>query len=310
MLLVSLLLFASIMLHQIHGFVLHQRKSCFPAKPSYYYRRVTTVIDAATATHGFGGYTQPETKLDAFTRAKQLNPNFPCIILVSPSLDQNVGSVARCMLNYGLTELRVVSPQCEIKTGMSQALSSGAFEVIENAKIFPTLEDAISDLTTVMATSDRTRHMVQMVFTPEKAAEVILDKISCLETSRCKVGIMFGTERNGLSNEEMALADSMISIPTFTHFSSLNLAQAVNVVGYELWKECSKRVNILPPKEWLHPVYGDRLATREEIKVFCDRLETYLDEKEFQPDEVKRKVCYRNIRNIFQRVRVFTCLVF
>ncbi len=248
---------------------------------------------------GFAGYTQPETKQDALQRAQSFNHNFPCIILVNPSLDQNIGSVARCMLNYGFTELRIVNPSCEVKTEMSYALAAGAYDVIENCRIVSTLEEAIDDLTTVMATSDRIRHMAQIVYTPDKAAETIFDQASRFPS---KMGIMFGRERSGLSNDEMAMANAMIAIPTFSHFSSLNLAQAVNIVGYEIWKEHCRRTQTLPPGEWLHPVNCDRLATTKEMNVFFDRLEKCLDENEFQTDEAKRKICYRNLRNIFQRV--------
>lgn len=116
-------------------------------------------------TGGFEGYQQPDTKHDAYERALELSGNFPCIILVNPFLDQNVGSVARCMLNYGLTELRIVNPVCDIRSDQTKSLSAGAYKIIENAKVYEDVETCVRDLTRVLATSNRPRHMTQMVVT-------------------------------------------------------------------------------------------------------------------------------------------------
>jgi tRNA/rRNA methyltransferase len=255
-------------------------------------------------SQAFAGYAQPEAKTDAFRQAKALPRSsfFPCIVLVNPTLEQNVGAVARCMLNYGLSELRVVNPACDIHSEQARALSSGAFDVLLHARVFASLTDCVADLTRVLATSDRKRHMAQLVYTPEKAAHVALGNQQDPQQRTAKVGILFGTERSGLSNDDMAFADALITIPTFGHFSSLNLAQSVNIIGYEIWKEYKRSSNSLPPEEWLQPVKIDRLATRHEVSLLCDRLEEQLTIKEFQVDPVKRKLCYRNTRNIFNRV--------
>ena len=110
----------------------------------------------------FRGYVQPRTKEGAFFKAAELS-NMPVIILVNPFLDQNVGSVARSMLNFGLTELRVVDPRCDIMSNNSKALAAGASDVLEYAKIFPTLKECISDLQVVMATTIRPRDMTQTI---------------------------------------------------------------------------------------------------------------------------------------------------
>jgi TrmH family RNA methyltransferase len=117
------------------------------------------------------------TKRMAYTNALVSFPNMPCIILVNPFLDQNVGSVARAMLNFGLTELRVVSPECDILSESARALSVGAHEVLENAKIYTTLSDCISDLTHIMATTIRPRDMTQLILTPQKAGAILHDVV-------------------------------------------------------------------------------------------------------------------------------------
>lgn len=244
---------------------------------------------------GFEGYQQPATKVGAFSAARDSHPNFPTIILVNPHVDQNVGSVARTMLNFGLTELRIVDPVCDIYNDNVRALSSGAFELVENAKVYSTVEEAVQDLTRVMATTIRPRHLTTIVHTPNKAAE---------EALLCpgKVGILFGRERNGLTNEEVALADAVISIPTLNQFSSLNLAQAVNIVSYEIFSQYQRQQQSRPPDVWLHPKDGERLARREDIEPLFQRLESALDVRLVQDDH-RKQLAYRSLRGMFQRVR-------
>ena len=218
------------------------------------------------------------------------------------------------MLNFGMTDLRVVDPVCDILSDQARALAVGSIDVLESARVFPTLEEAIKDLNRVFATTVRPRSMTQMVLTPAAAAATVLksakDAHEKGEEESFKSGIVFGRERSGLTNEETALADVIINIPTFKHFSSLNLAQAVNIVGYELWKQ-NLEVNgenpditggdMRKPDVWLHPKDGERLSRREELDAFTKRLVNALDVANYQPDEQRRAMCYRNIKNVFQR---------
>ena len=257
----------------------------------------------------FVGYKHSDTKRNAYELASASRVRMPTIILVNPFLDANVGSVARAMLNFGVSELRIVDPICNIHSDAAKALSAGAYQIIENAKIFATVEDSISDLKRVMATSVRPRDMTQIVYTPAAAAKEALSA-DAIASNSSFVGILFGRETNGLNNHEMSLADSIIHIPTFSSFSSLNLAQAVNVVSYELWK---KRLEIdggekdtvkalSPPEVWLHPRDGERIAKREEVDNYLRRLESSLLNRDFQSDENRRRLLFRYLRNIYQRV--------
>ena len=234
---------------------------------------------------------------------------------MNPYLDQNVGSVSRAMLNFGLTDLRVVNPQpqCNIRSDQARALAVGSVEVLDNARIFPTLADAIADLNRVMATTIRPRAMTQMIYTPEKAADIAIQSLGEInEHGVVKTGILFGRERSGLTNDEVAMADSIVTIATNKYFSSINLAQAVNIVCHELWKVNIARNPHNPgvigvdssgqrPDEWLHPKDGERLAKREELDMFMKRVEAALSDTNYQRDQNRRDICFRNIRNVFQR---------
>jgi tRNA/rRNA methyltransferase len=244
------------------------------------------------------GKPQPSSKGNAYEEAQKLGNKMPCIILVNPFLDQNVGSVARTMMNFGLTELRVVNPECDILSDDAQALSAGAFDIIRNAKVFNNVSDCVADLTHIYATSDRPRHMTQMMYTPKKAAEVVLD----VTYSDEKAGIMFGRERTGLFNEEMALATAIVTIPTFNHFSSLNLAQSVNIICYELGMRNDHIRNVAPPEQWLQRKDRHRLANRDDLNNFFRRLEASLEQKMLSADDTHRANLFVDIRNIFQRV--------
>ncbi|RYH14705.1 RNA methyltransferase [archaeon] len=249
------------------------------------------------ATAHFDGYHQPLTKHNAFEIAQQSNTKLPVVILVNPFLDQNVGSVARTMLNFGFTELRVVDPRCDIQSSSARDLASGAADVLLNAKVYSTLKESIQDLSRVMATSDRPRHMTQLIYSPRKAAEVAIGSTE-------RVGIVFGRERTGLNNEELALADSIITIRTNTHFTSLNLAQAVNIMCYEIYTQYTEMERTKPPDVWLRPRDIERIARRADLDNWFSRLEGSLNAKGFQDDTARRNLCYTHLRNIFQRVSI------
>lgn len=141
--------------------------------------------------------------------------------------------------------------------------------------------------------------MTQMVLTPSAAALAAITQDADIH-----VGIMFGTERSGLTNEDVAEADTIISIPSFKHFSSLNLAQAVNIIGSELWNRNLAISEFSPPDVWLHPRDGERLARRHELENFLGRLEVSLDDRNYQANPSIRELNHRHIKNIFQRVMV------
>jgi tRNA/rRNA methyltransferase len=215
----------------------------------------------------------------------------PVVILVEPQLGENIGMAARAMLNCGLTELRLVTPRDGWPSDDAIAAASGADRILDAARLFPTAEAAIADLHHVYATSARPRGMVKTILTPRFAAGRMRAQIAV--GRRC--GLMFGAERMGLVNDHIALADSVISVPLNPAFASLNLAQAVLVVGHE-WFQSSDST---PP----HAISGggDQPAPKADLLNFMMRLESALDECGFLRNQEARPSMVRNLRNLFQR---------
>ncbi|HMT43777.1 MAG TPA: TrmH family RNA methyltransferase [Chakrabartia sp.] len=162
----------------------------------------------------------------------------PLIILVRPQLGENIGKAARAMLNFGLTEMRLVAPRDGWPNPNAGPAASGADIVLENAQLFDTLEEAIADCAHVYATTVRRRDLVKPVVTPEGAAREIV-------SAQGRTAILFGPERSGLETDDVAVARSIITVPINPEFGSLNLAQAVILVAYE-W---SKHQTLASPTE-------------------------------------------------------------
>lgn len=156
----------------------------------------------------------------------------PAIILVEPQLGENIGMVARAMANFGLSELRLVNPRDGWPSEKARAAASKADHVIDGTRVFETLEEAIKDLNFVYATTARERYGFKPVRAPVTAADTLRTKFKAGE----KTGILFGRERWGLTNEEVALADEIVTFPVNPAFASLNIAQAVLLMSYEWMK--------------------------------------------------------------------------
>jgi tRNA/rRNA methyltransferase len=156
----------------------------------------------------------------------------PAIILVEPQLGENIGMVARAMANFGLTELRLVNPRDGWPNDKARAAASRADHVIDGAVLFPTLPEAIADLNFVFATTARERDGFKPVRAPGEAVRALRARGAAGE----KTGILFGRERIGLENDEVALADEIVTFPVNAQFASLNIAQAVLLMSYEWLK--------------------------------------------------------------------------
>ncbi len=220
--------------------------------------------------------------------------NAPTIILVEPQLGENIGMAARAMLNCGLTDLRLVNPRDGWPNDSAQAASAGAEQVINATKIFKNTQEAVADLNLVFATTARKRDMTNRILTPRKAALEMHDTLSALNGS---VGVLFGPEAKGLKNEDVTQADAIIMIPVNPLFSSLNLAQAVFVIGYEWYL---KIIKTKPSKEFLIPKKNQQ-AKKSELNGIIQHLVDELDQTGFFHVHEKRSAMIRNLRNIFQR---------
>lgn len=218
----------------------------------------------------------------------------PAIILVQPQLGENIGACARAMLNCGLTEMRLVKPRDGWPNEKAQAAASGADLVLDNATLFETTAEAVADLHVVYATTVRTRDMIQEFVTPRLAAEELRAPFAAGH----KVGVMFGPERTGLVNDDLTLAEKLITVPLNPSFSSLNLAQAVLLIGYE-WFQTGE----VPPERMLH-TGQTRPATKAELLNFFDHVESELDRTGFFTTPEKRPSMVRTIRNAFERMQM------
>lgn len=218
----------------------------------------------------------------------------PVIILVTPQLHENIGMSARAMMNCGLTELRLVAPRDGWPSERAGAASSGALDLMPAPKVFDTTAEAISDLNFVYATSGRLRHMVKPIYTGPAARDDMKDRTSRGE----KVGILFGAERTGLLNEDLMLANAILNFPTNPEFSSLNLSQAVLLVGYEWLMAHDKTENRRYDTVQSPP------ATLEETNFLMQRLETELARHGFFTAPHLQETVMRNIQNMFRRAEM------
>ena len=218
----------------------------------------------------------------------------PVVVLVRPQLAENIGMAARAMLNCGLLELRLVRPDEPPDHPRAIAAATHADGVLRDARVFDTLEAAIADLHHVFATCPRRRGLVKELVTPRSAALDLRQMIAAGE----RPGILFGPERTGLDSDEVTLADVQVSIPLNPAFSSLNLAQAVLVMGYEWWQAADATA----ARELV--ANGATPATKGELLSFFLRLESSLDACGFLRDSEMRPTMVRNIRAMFQRARL------
>ena len=215
----------------------------------------------------------------------------PVVILIEPQLGENIGAAARAMLNAGLTELRLVRPREPWPNPKAEAAAAGAGAVLAEAGIYEQCAAAVADLVRVYATTARARELIKPVVTPRRAAAEL--RLAVAAGERC--GLMFGPERTGLTNDDLTLADTLVTVPLNPGFSSLNLSQAVMILAYE-WFQVSDRT---PPRKLV--TNATRPATKAELLNFLAHLEASLDECGFLRNREKRPGMVRNIRNIFQR---------
>ena len=217
----------------------------------------------------------------------------PIIILVEPQLGDNIGAAARAMANFGLTRLRLVKPRDGWPNPRAFVAASGADRILDAAELHDQLEAAIGDLTYVLATTARAHDQAKPVVAPEAAVRLIGRRVAAGEA----VGVLFGRERYGLENSEIALADRIVTLPVNPAFASLNLAQAVVVVAYEWFKFSTG--GALP---FAMPEKSES-APREQLLAFFAMLERELDKVEFLRPPEKRETMLINLRNIFHRMQ-------
>ena len=214
----------------------------------------------------------------------------PAVILSRPQLGENIGSAARAMKNFGLSDLRLIAPQCEWPNDRAMILASGAGDIIEAARVYATAAEALADIRILFATTARGRDVLREILTPEAAAL----RLRAAEAEGLKTAILFGSERAGLDNDEMSLADAAITIPT-SKFSSLNLGQSVLLLGYEWLKSADATPSTRTRKTQAVP------SSRADLIGLFEHLERELDAAQFFFPPAKRETMVRNIRAMIMR---------
>ena len=226
----------------------------------------------------------------------------PAIILVRPQMGENIGAAARAMMNFGLADLRIVAPRDGWPNDKAVSMAAHATGILNNARLTDTFAEATADLQYLYATSARGRDMIKPVLDPRPAME----QASRQSREGVRVGLVFGPERTGLANEEVALSDTLINVPTNPGNASLNLAQTVVILAYE-WFQANLGTGASgrqASSAKASPINPDKLpipATRQEIDGFFGHLEQLLNDHQFfKTPEVKPHM-WRGIRGLFIR---------
>ncbi|MBV8939829.1 MAG: RNA methyltransferase [Alphaproteobacteria bacterium] len=214
----------------------------------------------------------------------------PAIILVRPQLGENIGAVARAMSNFGLSDLRLVAPKNGWPNPRAYDMAVSASPLLDRAQLYATLPEAMHDISVAYATTARTRDMAKPQLVP---AETALALRRAAEQGQ-RAALLFGPERTGLTNEETVLADGIVTIPTAPDHASLNLSQAMVILGYEWFTRGAitsdiARGAVYPP------------ATKQEVESFFTQLEEYLDAVDYFRTAQKKTLMWQNLRTIFVR---------
>jgi tRNA/rRNA methyltransferase len=217
----------------------------------------------------------------------------PIVVLVEPQLGENIGAAARAMANFGLSRLRLVAPRQAWPNARARIMAAGADRILDAAELYDGLEAAIADCTFVVAATARAHDQAKPVVGAAEAAALLAPRVAAGELA----ALVFGRERNGLENDEVALADRILTLPVNPAFASLNLAQAVAIVAYEWFKLASgaKLPFAMPEKS--------APAPKEQLLAFFASLERELEKVEFFRPPDKRETMQINLRNIFTRMQ-------
>lgn len=216
----------------------------------------------------------------------------PAFILVRPQMGENIGASARAMLNFGLERMRIVAPRDGWPNSAAVALASGAGRVLDQAGLFGSVQDSIADCDFVFATTARGRELTKPIYTPEAAMEHARGLVAAGK----KVGVLFGPERAGLENEDVVLANAIVTVPVNPEFASLNLAQCVLLIGYE-WRR-----QTVPAEAVVMEMARTEMASGIEVEKLGDHFEERLEAAGFFFPEAKVPGMKASLRNMWSRL--------
>lgn len=219
----------------------------------------------------------------------------PIVVLVNPQLGENIGAACRCMLNFGLTELRLVAPRDGWPNPAAEPMAAGALTVLQNAKVFKTTEEAVADLKFLLAATARRRELeIPVIGTGD-----VGPALRAYAAQGTATGILFGPEKAGLTNADAVLADAILTYPVNPAFQSLNLGQAVNIFAY-IW--ANSKADGAPPELFQKDISG--VAKREDLVRMFEHLENELEESGFFYPPEKRALMAQNIRAPYTRAKL------
>lgn len=220
------------------------------------------------------------------------SPQTPAFVLVRPQMGENIGAAARAMWNFGLDQMRIVAPRDGWPNPAAVALASGAGRLLDHAQLSDDLPESLADCAYVFATTARARDLTKPVFSPEEAMQTAARKIADGQ----QVAVLFGPERAGLENEDIARANALISVPVNPQFPSLNLAQCVLLTAYE-WRRATAHVDAR-----VDEMAGTVWASHQEVEYLAGHYEEKLDEMGFFFPAHKSESMRLNLRNFWSRM--------
>lgn len=216
----------------------------------------------------------------------------PSFVLIRPQMGENIGAAARAMWNFGLDRMRIVAPRDGWPNPAADALASGAGRLLDEAEVSDDVAGGIADRTYVYATTARPRELTKPVFSPEAAMKDASERIARGE----KVAVMFGPERSGMENADIAHANAIITVPVNPEFPSLNLAQCVLLVGYE-WRRAQEQItDVVVQGQTTHP------ADQRDVEALARHYEERLEEAGFFYPDHKAENMKVNLRNLWSRM--------
>ncbi|MGY6548856.1 MAG: RNA methyltransferase [Roseinatronobacter sp.] len=218
----------------------------------------------------------------------------PIMVLVRPQMGENIGAAARAMLNFSCARMRLVAPRDGWPNPKATAMASGASPVLERAGVFDTVAQAIGDCDYVYATTARLRGLTKPVLTPEQA----MTEARAMTAAGKRVAVLFGPERAGLENDDVARSNAIITVPVNPEFYSLNLAQCVLLVAYEFLRQG------ITPTEAAQAMAGIDFATAIEREKLGDHFEERLSEVGFFFPPERAETMQRNLRNMWTRLQL------
>ena len=210
-------------------------------------------------------------------------------VLVNPQLGENIGACARSMKNFGFHKLNLVSPKFIFPNHKTKVTSVGAFDLIENAKVFKKVDDALTEFDIVISLSARRRDINKKHITISDLSEILKKR------KNSNFGFMFGPENSGLSNKDISFSNFILQIPTSNKFKSLNLSHSVTIICYELFKFLNKKILKKKGK-------GLKISSKSKISSLVKHLINLLDKKDFFLPREKKNAMILNINNLIYRL--------